>query len=225
MILKEMPASVRPRERLLYYGRETLTDRELLALLLGTGTRDKTALGLADELLIRFPEGLSDLTCEELSEVPGIGTAKACSVIAGLELGKRLAARPVRREALTDPGQAAAFFESRLSRLHQERFLVALVDAKGQVIGLEEVARGDVTGAVTGPRETFRTAVKRGAFAVILAHNHPSGDPTPSGADLALTRQLCEAGKLLGIRVVDHIIIGEGRYISLKQEGCLKEDS
>jgi len=225
MIIKEMPREEKPREKLLYYGKDALTNSELLAIIIGTGTRDKSALHLADEVLALHPDGLrylQDASVEELSELAGIGTAKAATIVAALELGKRLPAlQPRTRTYLRDTAAAHAFFMERLRYYPKEVFCVAMLDVKGAVIGVEDVAVGDVSSAIVQPRETFRGALKRGAVSVILAHNHPSGDPTPSEDDIRTTDRLAASGEILGIKVLDHLIIGDGSFFSFHVEGLL----
>ena len=226
MIIKEMPREEKPREKLLYYGPGALTNSELLAILIGTGTRDKTALRLSDEVLALHPDGLRQLqeaSVEELSGLPGIGTAKAASIVAALELGKRLSTAPPREKIyLRDTASAHTFFMERLRYYPKEVFSVAMLDVRGAVIGVEDIAVGDVNSAIVQPRETFRGAIKRGASSVILAHNHPSGETEPSADDIATTKRLAEAGMLLGIKVLDHLIIGDGTFYSFHLEGKLK---
>ena len=226
MYIREMPKEDRPQEKLFFYGKESLSNRELLALVLRSGTKDKAALDLADELLSLDPAGLSYLaTCspEELKRIPGIGRARAAAVLSALELGRRQEASGYfGRVFAEDPDEAAAFFMRRLRHLKRERFEAALLDAGHRLMGVTEVATGDARSVIAAPAEIFREAVKRGAQAVIVAHNHPSGDPTPSEADLAATKKFAEAGELLSVTLFDHIIIGDGTFVSLREEGFIQ---
>ena len=225
MNIKEMPVDERPREKMLYYGKEALSNSELLALVIGTGTKEKTAVRLADELLALDSGGLAylqGLSCEELSRVKGIGKAKAAKILAALELGKRMAAMPSRSRCyLGSSGEAAAYFMEKLRYERKESFCMLLLDTKGGIIGEEQVSVGDMSSSIVHPRETFLPAVRRGAYGVIFVHNHPSGDPTPSREDLETTARLCEAGSILGIRVMDHVIIGDGTFRSLRADGVI----
>lgn len=225
MKIKEMPVDDRPREKMLTYGPEALSNSELLALVVGTGTRGRSALRLAEDVLSADPGGLSFLqgcSVEELSDISGVGPAKACRVAAALEIGKRLTMATARqRDFIRNTSDAAEYFMGRMRYYGREVFNILLLDAKGGVIGVETVSVGDMNSSPVHPRETFRLAVRRGAWGVIFAHNHPSGDPAPSREDLETTRRLQKAGEILGIHVLDHVIIGDGKYISLKAEGLL----
>ncbi|MDR7412337.1 MAG: DNA repair protein RadC, partial [Armatimonadota bacterium] len=197
-------------------------DRELLAILLRAGTRSRSALHLADDLLRRFGglRALSRARVEELSALPGVGEAKAATLVAAFELGRRVqgpdpASRPVVRSAQ----DAAALVGPRLAHREQEHFCVLLLNARHEVIGLVETSRGGLNVASVESREVFREAIRRGAHAVILAHNHPSGNPEPSPDDARLTSLLRQAGALLGVAVLDHVVVGDGRFVSLRERG------
>lgn len=225
MKIRELPVSERPREKMLRFGRGALSNGELLAILLRTGTKEKTALRLADDILSLDQKGLLHLqecSLEELAKVKGIGLAKACQIGAAVELGKRIATTPrEERNIVKSTKDVADIFMEKMRYYGKEHFDVLLLDAKGNLIAAENVAVGDIASSIVHPRETFRSAIKRGAFAVILIHNHPSGDPTPSKEDVHVTERLCKAGEILGISVLDHIIIGDGTYISLKGAGFI----
>ncbi|MGE5508469.1 MAG: RadC family protein [Chitinophagales bacterium] len=214
----------RPQERLLRHGAATLTPAELLALLIRTGTPRRSALALAEQVLSQTG-GLRRLAAtspHELCRIPGVGPAKASQVLAGLELGRRLMAMaPEERRALRSPGEAAGLVMPEMRFLAQEHFRVLLLDAKNRVIANELVSIGTLNTSLVHPRELFRRAIQASSAAVILVHNHPSGDPTPSAEDLSLTKRLVEAGRLLGIEVLDHLVIGDNRYVSLKERGLL----
>ncbi|ACY12788.1 RadC family protein [Haliangium ochraceum] len=200
-----------PRERFLAYGGERVSNAELLALILGTGTRGRNVLELAEHLLHALG-GLPQLARaapSELLEVPGIGAARASRVAATFHLGRRAleasAAAPV---VVRNPRDLYERLRLRLRGLSQEVFLVIALDPRNVIIEEIEVARGCLTGVDVHPREVFRPLIRRGAAAAVVAHNHPSGDPAPSAEDIALTRRLCEAGDLLGIPLLDHLVLG-----------------
>lgn len=222
--IKDMPRESRPRERLLREGAGALTDIELLAVLLRTGTPAASAVELAAALLARFGSlrALVEASVEELSGLAGVGPAKAAVIKAALELGRRVAAsRDGSRPAVRSPADAAALVMEEMRHLDREHFWALLLNTKNQVLAREVVAIGTLNSSAVHPRELFKSAVRRSAAALILVHNHPSGDPAPSQEDLAVTRRLVEAGRILGIEVLDHLIIGDNRYVSLKAEGLL----
>lgn len=223
LTLKELPDDERPRERMARHGPGALADAELLAILLGTGTPRETAVGLARRLLGADPDAglraLVDLGLEELAAVRGIGLAKAARLKAAVELGRRLAADVRRRPQVKSPADAAALLMEDMRYLDQEQFRIALLNVKNQVMAVETVSVGGLSSSPVHPREIFKRAIKRSAAAIILAHNHPSGDPTPSREDIEVTRRLKDAGTLLGIEVLDHIVIGDNRYVSFRERG------
>jgi DNA repair protein RadC len=225
MNLKRLPDYERPREKLLTQGKECLNNAELLAILLRTGTREKSALELAHEVLAMNDEGLPGLfdnTPEELANIKGVGKAKACQILAAIELGRRVAAHPgKKRISISNPGDIADLFMEKMRYYKKEHFLTLLLDTKGNIIEEVEVSVGDLNSAPVHPREVFKRAVKRSAAAVVLIHNHPSGDPMPSNEDLEITLRLMESAKILGINVLDHIIIGDGVYYSMKAQGLM----
>lgn len=223
--LKKLPAAERPREKLLANGVWSLSDSELLALLIGSGTQRESALTLASRVLALEPEGLGLLaayTPEEFMKIPGIGEAKSCVLAAAIELGRRIASAPAAVNPVIDsPAAAAGLYMEEMRRLPKEIFRVLHLNAKSQLVMKEDISVGGISSSFSHPREVFAGAVKRGAYAVILMHNHPSGDPTPSEADISATRILCQAGEVLGIQVMDHILIGDGRYRSLKEDNLM----
>ncbi|NPV73841.1 MAG: DNA repair protein RadC [Pelotomaculum sp.] len=222
--MKELPEDLRPRERLLKAGAGVLSEIELLAILLGTGSREATALELASQIMARFGSLrlLVDATVEELSEVKGVGLAKASQVKAALELARRLSQLTgPRRPAIRSPDDAAGLVMEEMRHLDREHFRALLLNTKNQVIGVDKVSVGTLNSSTVHPRELFRNAIKRSAAAIILVHNHPSGDPTPSREDLDVTGRLKEAGRIIGIEVLDHIVIGDNNFISLKAKGLL----
>ncbi len=202
--VKDLPPEERPQEKLLRRGPADLTTRELLALVWRTGAGRRSALALADHLLVQVGglRRLASTPPEDLCRIPGIGPAKAAQILAGLELGRRLLALgPEERHPLRSPADAAGLVMPEMRFLPQEHFRVLLLDAKNRVLASELVSIGTLNTSLVHPRELFRRAIQASAAAVILVHNHPSGDPTPSAEDLALTRRLVESGKLLGIEV------------------------
>lgn len=219
--IKDLSDNERPMEKLQFLGREALTDVELLAILIGTGTREASALELAYQVLIHFGnhEQLMEAGVEELMEIKGIGLSKASRIIAGLEIGKRIRSRAsIRKYQVTQPEDIYDLYEERLRYENVEHFLVILLDTKNQIIGEVVASKGDLNKTIVNPREVFKIAIKRSCNSIMLVHNHPSGDPTPSKGDIVLTKRLVEAGDILGIQVLDHIIIGYGKYYSMKRE-------
>jgi DNA repair protein RadC len=212
----------RPRERLFQLGAEALTDAELLALLLRTGARGASVLETAARLLEDHAglAGLSRSSALELVRGPGIGPAKAASVFASLEIGRRVAGRRLREGApIRDPADVFRHFHPKLRAARQECFVVLLLDGRHRLIREELVSRGTLTASLVHPREVFRPALAACAAALILVHNHPSGDPTPSPEDREVTRRLARAGDILGVAVVDHVVVAERGYRSLREEG------
>lgn len=228
--VKLLPSEDRPREKLLRLGPEALSDAELLAIVLRTGVRGHSVIELAHRILQhgakqspRNPlQRLRELTEGDIrSVVPGIGDAKACQVVAALHLGMRVQAEPLITYDVGNPKAVFEYLAPRMSRLEQEQFMVILLNAKNHVISVEEVTEGTQTSTLVHPREIFKKAVRRSAHAIILAHNHPSGDPTPSREDREITLRLKEAGKTLGIEVLDHLVIGDRRYVSFRERGLV----
>jgi DNA repair protein RadC len=222
--VREMPEEERPRERLEQVGAEALRDAELLAILFRTGTRTQGAVSLAETLVKRFGglRGLSRASLGELQDVVGVGRVKAIEVKAALELGKRLAAFQERgRPRIRGSEDVAKLLMVRYKEYEHEVFKCVLLTTKNEVLSVKDVSHGGLDGTLAAPRDVFRQAVREGASAVICCHNHPSGDPEPSRDDLDLTRRLAEAGDLIGVRVLDHVIFGDGRYVSLKDRGLL----
>lgn len=219
------PETERPRERLMAKGPDALSDAQLLAILLRTGRRDFSAVQVAIELLGRVGSigGLAMCGIEELCAIQGIGPAKAAQLKAAVELGRRSLATPLSTGTrISSSADLFKHFHPILRDRKQELFKVVLLDAKNTVIKESTVSEGTLTLSLVHPREVFASAVRESAAAVIFLHNHPSGDPTPSLEDRHLTERLGEAGRLLGIPVLDHVIIGDGRYVSFADQGWLK---
>jgi DNA repair protein RadC len=221
MTMEEMPAEDRPRERLLSRGGTSLSDAELLATLLGSGTRGASALDVAHALLAAYGDlaSLGRAEASDLAAHRGVGPAKACALAAALEIGRRAQTPRPSRPAMRAAADVFAFYGPRLSHLRREVFHVMCLDTRHRLLRDARVVEGGLTTCSVLPREVFAPAMREGAPAVVFVHNHPSGDPQPSKEDLALTARLKRAGAVLGIRALDHVIIGEGRYVSLVDEG------
>lgn len=222
MKIREMRESQRPREKMVLYGSQALTDSELLAILLKTGTRNRSAIEVADIILNHGAEGLrniADMSLEELQSFEGVGLAKACQIKATVELGRRIAqSRIIDKGRVTAIGDVLDMFMEEMRYEKKELFKALLLDSKGGILAKETVSIGDLSSSIVHPRETFKSAVRRSAASVLFVHNHPSGDPTPSKEDIIVTRRLVEAGDILGITVLDHVVIGDGTYVSLKEK-------
>lgn len=220
--MRDLPASERPRERLARQGAAALSNRELLALLVGTGSARASAFDLAEELLASGVRELASRSFPELAGRHGLGPAKAGRILAALELGARLASEPASLSpALRTPEEAARHLLPRYSSRPVETFGLLALDVRRRLKREAVVSVGCLTSSLVHPREVFQDAVASRAAGLILFHNHPSGDPEPSGEDVALTRRLAQAGQLMGIEVLDHLVLGAGRFVSLKQRGVL----
>ena len=222
--MKALAPDDRPREKLLRLGPTALGDNELAAAVLGHGYRRVHALELATHLLeaLGGVQGMARASARDVARVRGIGPTGAARLLAGMELGRRAVARAVPpRARLASPREVAAYLLPRFSAADVEQFGVLLLDARHRVLHARILTRGTVDASTAHPREVFREAALAGAAGVVLFHNHPSGDPTPSAEDLALTRRLRLAGELMGIEVVDHIILGDAVYCSLREAGQL----
>jgi len=220
--ITDLDISERPRERLSRYGTSSLSTAELLAIILRTGVPGENAVQMATRLLQEFGGiiGLHRASFDEVCAQHGLGVAKAAQIKAALELGNRLRmATPEERPSIHSPADAAAIVQFELSGLEQEALRVILLDTRNHVLDTVEVYRGSLNSSQVRVGELFKVAIRRNAAAIIIAHNHPSGDPTPSPDDIAVTRAIIQAGKLLDVAVIDHIIIGAGRYVSLKERG------
>jgi len=214
----------RPRERLYWNGATALADVELLALQLGSGTRGRTAVDVAREMLATYGS-LAEVAVREASElarVRGVGPAKAARLAAAFELTRRVRGRqPGERLRLASPAEVYAAYAPLMEDLRHEVFRVALLDAQNRLLRDRVVSEGTLSASLVHPREVFKPAIVESAASVILLHNHPSGDPTPSREDVRLTRQLVECARLLDLRIHDHVIIGQGRFASLAEQGVV----
>lgn len=222
--IREMPRESRPREKLYSSGAKSLTDAELLAIILGSGNRDMGALQLAEYLLLRFGDlrGLYEASIEELTEgVKGIGQVRAIGIKASLELGRRLGNFRPQKQVLRSAEDVKNLLMDEMRYFDREHVRILCLDQKNGLLGMEEISIGGLAFSLVHPREVFKPAIKRSCAAIILVHNHPSGDPAPSEEDIKTTQRIVKAGKIIGIDVADHVIIGDGKYYSLKTWGYL----
>ena len=223
--IKEIPLNDRPREKMAANGAAVLTDAELIAILLRTGTAEKSAIDIASEMtadggLYKRLAGITRLN--ELTNIKGLGQAKAATVLAALEIGRRIAsAKPIEKIHLSCPQDVADFLMPRLRYAAKEQFVVILLNSKNKVIGTEVVSEGSLSSSIVHPREVYAPAILHHAAAIMVAHNHPSGDPKPSLEDEEVTRMLSRSGKVLGIPMIDHVIIGDGNYYSFLENEAL----
>ncbi|ALX48209.1 RadC family protein [Lentibacillus amyloliquefaciens] len=224
ILIKDVPKEDRPRERVLKLGASHLSNQELLAILIGSGTKNESVMALSNRVLMHF-EGLNllkDATIEELTAIKGIGTAKGVLLLSALELGKRMSQyKPDDRYIVRSPEDGADYVMEEMRNLNQEHFVVLFLNTKNQIIHRQTIFIGSLNASIVHPREVYREAVKRSAASIICAHNHPSGDPSPSQEDIHVTKRLVESGKMIGIELLDHLVIGDRKFISLKEKGYL----
>jgi len=221
-MIRDLPVDLRPRERMIYAGPSALSTAELLAILLRVGGRGENVLRMAERILTEFGgvAGLAQANFEELCAAHGMGAAKATQIKAALELGKRLMlSAPQERAQVRSPADVANLLMMEMSLLEQEHLRAVLLDTKNYVMRTTTIYAGSLNTAVVRVGEVFREAIRANAASLILAHNHPSGDPTPSPEDVRVTEMIVEAGTLLDIQVLDHLVIGRNRYVSLKERG------
>ena len=227
IMVRDLPEDERPREKLVHYGPASLSTAELLAILLRTGTRAESVLRVAENVLARYKDaGIAAMvhaSQAELSAIHGVGPSKAAAIMAAVELGRRLSQKSAERvEVIHGPEDAAQFAMPHFRHEQKEHFAVLLLNMKNRILAMQEVSVGSLSASIVHPREVFQAAVRYAAAAMILLHNHPSGDPNPSKEDIAVTQRLVKAGKIMDIPVLDHVILGDGRFISLKEKGMLQ---
>ncbi len=221
--LKQLPPELRPRERLLEAGPAALSDSELVGILFGIGSSEKTAVELAGEVIAENGNlfGLHNVTVHDLVRIHGIGEAKACVVLAAVEFGKRLGrVRNPGRPMISSPADVDGLLRGRIANLDRENFVVVLLNTKNEVLEAPTISVGTLSSTLVHPREVFKPAIRASAASVVLAHNHPSGKMEPSREDREVTSRIGEAAKILGIEVLDHVILGDG-YFSMKEHDLL----
>ena len=227
ILIKDLPKEERPRERLIQNGAGSLSNAELLAIILRIGTKKQSVVNLSNAILKKSEglKGLNDIRVDELTEIPGVGDSKAVQIIASIELGKRIfkasSLEHKKEFYITSPSEGYSFIAPDMQYLTQEHFVVVFLDVKNKVIAKETIFIGSLDRAIVHPREIFREAIKRLSASIICFHNHPSGDVVPSNADIDITKRLVSSGEIIGIKVVDHIIIGSEGYSSLKMLGYM----
>lgn len=224
LLIKDIPQGDRPRERLIKYGPEALSNSELLAIIIRTGTKNINALSLAQRIL-SLGDGLKFLqesSIQELSSISGIGNSKAAIIKASVELGNRVRSFKGRENIkITSPKDVANMLLDDMRYLKKEHFKVVFLNVKNVVIDVSDLSIGSLNSSIVHPREVYYDAIKKTAYSIIVCHNHPSGDPTPSKEDISITKRLIEVGKIIGIELLDHIIIGNDDYISFKEKGLI----
>jgi len=223
MSVKQLPVEERPRERLYNNGPTELSLPELLAIVLGRGTKDASALALGYGLLERFGDivALGRASLDDLKKTAGIGFVRACQVAAAFEIGKRFASVPgVQGASIRGPEDIAGIFMEEMKHLDREHFRAALLNTKNRILKVVTVSIGSLNASIVHPREILKPAISASAASIVLVHNHPTGDPAPSQEDVEFTRRFAKCGDLIGIKLLDHVIIGAGRYRSLKETGA-----
>lgn len=223
-MIRDFPASERPRERFIREGPLSLSNQELIALLLRTGTNKESVLQLSERLISYFDglRMLKDATVEEMTSIRGIGEAKAIHILAAVEIGRRISNLEFsERYVIRSPEDCANYCMNDMRFLSQEHFVCLYLNTKNQVLHKQTIFIGSLNASIVHPREVFKEAFRRSAASIICIHNHPSGDPTPSREDIEVTKRLIECGKIIGIDILDHLIIGEKKYVSLKEKGYL----
>jgi len=220
----DLPRAERPRERLQKFGAEALSAQELLALVIGRGIPKKSVMSIAQELITKFGniKAISQATIEELSQIKGIGLAKAAQLKACFELGKREELEPeLKNFDIKDPEAVVKAIRASIKDKAKEHFKLILLNPRNKIIGISTISIGTLNASLVHPREVFKDAITHSAASVVLAHNHPSGDPEPSEDDITITKRLIEAGKILGVEVIDHIIVGKNGFFSFKEKGLI----
>ncbi|AQQ55033.1 hypothetical protein B0X71_07205 [Planococcus lenghuensis] len=224
LMIRDVHIADRPRERLIRQGAMSLSNQELIAILLRTGTKDESVLQLANRVLLHVEKihELKDATIEEMTAIKGIGEAKAVQLLAAVELGRRLAQQQTDEKfTIRSPKDAADYLMADMTSLKQEHFVVLFLNIKNQIMHKQTIFVGSLNASIVHPREIFREAVRRSSASIICAHNHPSGNPTPSPEDIDVTKRLAEAGSIVGVELLDHVIIGDHQFTSLKEKGVM----
>jgi DNA repair protein RadC len=222
--VRDLPRQERPRERLQKFGPEALSAQELLALVIGRGISKKSVMSIAQELLVKFGnvKAISQATIEELSQIKGIGLAKAAQIKACFELGRREDLEPeLKNFDIKDPEAVVKAVRASIKDKAKEHFKLILLNPRNKIIGISTISIGTLNASLVHPREVFKDAIIHSAASVVLAHNHPSGDPEPSEDDLKITKKLVDSGKMLGIEVLDHNIIAKNDFCSFKERGLI----
>ena len=232
--VRDLPKSERPRERLIEFGAKNLSSPEILALILNTGSRGESVMMLSQKLIMHFGSlnGIMNASIEDLKNVKGMGEAKASKLMACFEIAKRAVREETESEqifetekkkynSVTSPEEMFKIISSKINNYSKEHFYVISLDIRNNYIGIDEISVGTLTASLVHPRETFESAIRRHAAHIIIAHNHPSGEVEPSEDDLKITKRLVDAGKIMGIEVLDHLIITEMRYLSFKEKNLI----
>lgn len=228
--IHDLPKSERPRERLFNQGADKLSETELLAIILRTGSKGENVLVTAQKLISKFGSlhELTKASVEDLKQIKGIGTAKAIELAAIFEIARRVNAKSITElkkklesKSITEPEEAADLMRSYITDFNKEHFIIASFDTRNRLLGVDNISTGILTSAIVHPREVFLSAIKRHAANIIAAHNHPSGDPNPSDEDIRITKRLQDAGGIMGIEINDHIILTKNSYFSFKEKGMM----
>lgn len=225
VLIKELPTDERPREKLLRYGAGTLSNAELISILLRTGYANNSAIDVANKILSGSVHGLrcfGEMTVEELCKTKGVGKTKAAQLLAAFEIGKRVVASDLTtRKKITAPKDVVAYCIHDMKLLNREHFNIIMLNTKNEIISYENISIGNLNSSIVHPREVFINAIKKSSASIILVHNHPSGNPNPSKEDDLITKRLVDAGKLIGIEVLDHLVVGDGKYYSYKEANMI----
>lgn len=222
--IKSIPAEDRPQEKLLKYGASVLTNSELIAVVLRTGSKKENVIMLAQRLLMEDGKGLRNIsegTLENFKKYKGINNVKAAKLLAVVELSKRISTLKIDKIKITSPNDAAIVMMEELRYCKKEYFKIIILDTKNNIIKVPQISEGSLNSSIVHPREVFIEAIKSSSSSIILVHNHPSGEVEPSHEDIVLTNRLVECGKIIGIKVIDHIIIGDGIFFSFKEDGLI----
>ena len=227
IMVRDLPMDERPREKLLKYGSSYLSNAELLAILLRTGVKDVSVLRVAEEVLSHFEgkgiSGLVHMVPQDLADIKGVGLTKAATILAAVELGRRLSVQAAESiDTIGSPEDAAHYAMPRYRHELQEHFALMTLDMKNHITGFFDLTTGTLSASLVHPREVYRKAIQQSAASIIVFHNHPSGDPSPSREDIAVTERLAKSGKVLGIELLDHIILGKENFLSMKEEGMVQ---